>query len=281
MSDEKRMRVLRSPGRERTVVDVGSGAARVAIGGAAFVVVAGPCAVESADQLAIAADAVVSAGASALRGGAFKPRTSPYAFRGLGGEALALLGAAGARHRRPVVSEVMSSEQIPLMLPHVDVFQVGARNMQNFDLLHALGKIDRPVLLKRGIAATVDEWLLAAEHVADAGNEQIILCERGVRTGTDATRYTLDLGAVLVAKERTHLPVLVDPSHAMGRRDFVIQMALAAAVVGADGILVEVHPDPANAKSDGPQALTPAMFHELMKRVRAVLAAEGRSVLEV
>jgi len=262
----------------QTQVNVGHG---VVVGGPGFVVIAGPCAIEDQELLDTVADAVVESGAHAVRGGAFKPRTSPYAFRGLGVEAAALLGEAGRRLRRPVFSEVMSAEQIPMLLPHVDVLQVGARNMQNYDLLHALGRCGRPVLLKRGIAATVDEWLLAAEHVVDAGNPDVILCERGVRTGTDSTRYTLDLAAVLVAKERSHLPVVVDPSHAMGRRSLVTAMALAAAVAGADGLLVEVHADPARARSDGPQALTPPMFSDLMRRLRAVLVADGRHLLEL
>jgi 3-deoxy-7-phosphoheptulonate synthase len=270
MTDQALRRVRRSDSQRRPVrvgdLEIGNG----------FVVVAGPCAVEDVDSLAVVVAAVVAAGAHALRGGAFKPRTSPYSFRGLGGEGAAMLGEAGRRHRRPVVSEVMSADQLALLLPHVDMLQIGARNMQNFELLHAVGAADRPVLLKRGFGNTVDEWLSAAEHLLDAGAKDVVLCERGVRSGVDATRFTLDLGAVLVAKERTHLPVLVDPSHAMGRRDFVTAVALAAAVGGADGLLVEVHAEPEKAKSDGPQALTPPMFASLMQRLSAILAADGR-----
>ncbi|MDP2339820.1 MAG: 3-deoxy-7-phosphoheptulonate synthase [Deltaproteobacteria bacterium] len=266
-------RVRRLDSQQQRRVRVGD----LEIGGG-FVVVAGPCAVEDPDSLEAVVAAVVAAGAHALRGGAFKPRTSPYSFRGLGAEGAQMLGDAGRRHRRPVVSEVMSADQLPALLPHVDMLQIGARNMQNFELLHAVGASDRPVLLKRGFGNTVDEWLSAAEHLLDAGAKDVVLCERGIRSGVDATRFTLDLGAVLIAKERTHLPVLVDPSHAMGRRDFVTSAALAAAVCGADGLLVEVHADPAKAKSDGPQALTPPMFASLMTRLQALLAADGRAL---
>jgi 3-deoxy-7-phosphoheptulonate synthase len=266
-------RVLRSSADQKSRVRVGD-----LVIGEAFVVIAGPCAVEDASSLEAVAGAVVAAGAHALRGGAFKPRTSPYAFRGLGAEGARLLGDVGGRHKRPVVSEVMSSDQLPVLLPHVDMLQIGARNMQNFDLLRAVATAGRPVLLKRGFGNTVDEWLAAAEHLLDAGANDVVLCERGVRSGVDAVRFTLDIGAVLVAKERTHLPVLVDPSHATGRRDFVPSMALAAAVAGADGLIVEVHDDPARAKSDGPQALTPPMFASLMQRLAAVLAVEGKAL---
>ena len=251
----------------------------VEIGGPAFVVAAGPCAVESAAQTEAAAEVVASGGAHLLRGGAFKPRTSPYAFQGLGDAGLAILGRSGARHGLPVVAEVLETSQLASMIDRVDVLQVGARNMQNFALLRALGKVRRPVLLKRGFSATVDEWLLAAEYLLDGGNAQVILCERGIRTFETATRNTLDLASVALVKQRSHLPVLVDPSHATGLRELVIPMALAAAVAaGADGLLVEVHARPDEALCDGRQALTPELFSELMQRLPAVLHAIGRTL---
>jgi 3-deoxy-7-phosphoheptulonate synthase len=267
-------RVLRSTRPAGTRVLVGS----VEVGGPAFVVAAGPCAVESAAQLADAAAAVASSGAHLLRGGVFKPRTSPYAFQGLGEPGLALLERARARHSLGVVAEVLDTEQLAALIDHVDMLQVGARNMQNFTLLRALGKVRRPVLLKRGLAATFQEWLLAAEYLLDGGNEQVILCERGIRTFESATRNTLDLASVALAKARTHLPVMVDPSHATGNRELVIPMALAAAAAGADGLLVEVHPHPDEALCDGAQALTPELFEELMRRLTPVLSAVGRTL---
>jgi 3-deoxy-7-phosphoheptulonate synthase len=265
-------RVLRSARPSGTRVSVGP----VEIGGPGFVVVAGPCAVESAGQTEEVARAVAAAGAHLLRGGAFKPRTSPYAFQGLGEEGVTLLGRSGARHGLPVVAEVLDTSQLASMIDHVDVLQVGARNMQNFALLRALGKVRRPVLLKRGFAATVEEWLLAAEYLLDGGNSQVVLCERGIRTFETATRNTLDLASVALVKQRTHLPVLVDPSHATGLRELVIPMSLAAAAAGADGLLVEVHGEPEAALCDGRQALTPELFEELMRRLPPVLAAVGR-----
>ena len=221
---------------------------------------------------------MAAAGAHLLRGGAFKPRTSPYAFQGLGEEGVAVLGRSGGRHGLPVVAEVLDTAQLASMIDHVDVLQVGARNMQNFALLRALGKVRRPVLLKRGFAATVEEWLLAAEYLLDGGNSQVVLCERGIRTFETATRNTLDLASVALVKQRTHLPVLVDPSHATGLRELVIPMSLAAAAAGADGLLVEVHGSPEAALCDGRQALTPALFEELMRRLPPVLAAVGRTL---
>jgi 3-deoxy-7-phosphoheptulonate synthase len=267
-------RVLRSNRPAGTRVTVGS----VEIGGPAFVVAAGPCAVETAAQVSEAAAAVASAGAHLLRGGVFKPRTSPYAFQGLGEPGLQLLERARTRHGLGLVAEVLDTEQLAALIDHVDMLQVGARNMQNFTLLRALGKVRRPVLLKRGLAATFHEWLLAAEYLLDGGNDQVVLCERGIRTFETATRNTLDLASVALAKVRTHLPVLVDPSHATGRRELVIPMALAAAAAGADGLLVEVHPRPEEALCDGVQALTPEMFAELMRRLPAVLGAVGRTL---
>jgi len=265
-------RVLRSARPGGTRLGVGP----VEIGGPAFVVAAGPCAVESAAQTEGTAEVVARAGAHLLRGGVFKPRTSPYAFQGLGEPGLSILARSGVRHGLPVVAEVLETSQLASMIDHVDVLQVGARNMQNFALLRALGNVRRPVLLKRGFAATVDEWLLAAEYLLEGGNTQVILCERGIRTFETATRNTLDLASVALVKQRSHLPVLVDPSHATGLRELVIPMALAAAASGADGLLVEVHTSPDQALCDGRQALTPELFVDLMQRLPAVLQAVGR-----
>jgi 3-deoxy-7-phosphoheptulonate synthase len=248
----------------------------IEVGGPAFVVMAGPCAVEGQEQTELAASAVRHAGAHVLRGGVFKPRTSPYSFQGMGEPGLRLLVDAGRKHGMPIISEVMDASQLPLMAEWVDVLQVGARNMQNFSLLRALSRIRRPVLLKRGMSATVQEWLLAAEYLLDGGNEQVILCERGVRTFETDLRNTLDLSAVALAKARSHLPVIVDPSHATGDMNLVTPMSLAAAAAGADGLLIEVHPWPEKALCDGHQALTPERFSDLMLRLPAVLGAVGR-----
>jgi 3-deoxy-7-phosphoheptulonate synthase len=253
-------------------------AADLHVGTGDFVVIAGPCAVESVEQVEKAAASVRAAGAHALRGGVFKPRTSPYSFQGMGEPGLKILSDAAKRHRLPIVSEVMDGAQLPLMLDYVDVLQVGARNMQNFSLLRAVSKVDRPVLLKRGLAATLEEWLLAAEYILDGGNSQVILCERGIRTFEPALRNTLDLGGVAWMKQRCKLPVLVDPSHATGDRALVTPMVLAAAAAGADGVLVEVHPTPEHALCDGHQALTPDMFLEMMKTLPAVLKAVGKTL---
>jgi 3-deoxy-7-phosphoheptulonate synthase len=246
---------------------------RVEVGGRPFVVMAGPCAVESGAQIEEAADAVAAAGCPVLRGGAFKPRTSPYSFQGLGEQGVRLLLAAARRRGLEVVTEVMDPAELPA-LEGVALLQVGARNMQNFALLKALSRERRPVLLKRAPSATVDEWLLAAEYLLAGGNGQVILCERGIRTFETATRNTLDLSAVVLAKQRTHLPVIVDPSHATGRRELVVPLSLAAAAAGADGLLVEVHPRPDEALCDGSQALLPADLAELMRRLPSVL--QGR-----
>ena len=248
----------------------------VEIGGPGFVVIAGPCAVEGVEQTDAAASAVRAAGAHLLRGGVFKPRTSPYSFQGMGEPGLRVLAQVGRRQHLPVVAEVLDAAQIPLMLEYVDVLQVGARNMQNFALLRALSHVDRPVLLKRGLSATVEEWLLAAEYLLDGGNRRVVLCERGIRTFETATRNTLDLSAVAWVKARSHLPVIVDPSHATGDRELVIPMSLAAAAAGADGLLVEVHPRPEEALCDGAQSLTPEMFRTLMGALPGVLRAVGR-----
>jgi 3-deoxy-7-phosphoheptulonate synthase len=236
----------------------------VDVGGNDFVVVAGPCSVESRDQVIETAQAVRTRGAVLLRGGAFKPRTSPYAFQGLGWDGVELLAEAGRITGLPTVSEVMSVDQVERMARSVDVLQIGARNMQNFDLLKAVGKTTTPVLLKRGLSASLDELLAAAEYILSEGNPQVILCERGIRTFETATRNTLDLSAVPVLRERTHLPVLVDPSHGVGVRRWIRPLARAAKAVGAHGILVEVHPNPPEAKSDAEQALTFDDFEQIM-----------------
>ena len=255
-------------GKKHTAVSVGT----TAVGGGSFSVVAGPCAVESREQIFSAAARVKAAGADLLRGGAFKPRTSPYSFQGLGKEALEWLLEAGRSVGLPVVSELMDIGHLELFAD-VDVIQVGARNMQNFELLRELGHTDKPILLKRGLANTLQELLSSAEYIMAGGNDRIILCERGIRTFETATRNTLDLSAVAVLRTETHLPVIVDPSHATGHAALVPPMALAAAAAGADGVMVEVHPDPANALCDGAQALTPTEFAALMPRLRAVRAA--------
>ncbi|MGE5765314.1 MAG: bifunctional 3-deoxy-7-phosphoheptulonate synthase/chorismate mutase [Mycobacterium leprae] len=262
-------RLVERAGRgEDTLVRVGD----VLVGGSGFVVIAGPCSVESVEQVTAAARAVKDLGAHALRGGVFKPRTSPYAFQGLGWQGLDLLAAAGRAVGLPIVTEVMAVEQVRRMAKVADVLQVGARNMQNFDLLRELGKVDRPVLLKRGLSSTIDEWLAAAEYVLAQGNQQVILCERGIRTFESATRNTLDLSAVAVLRERTHLPVIVDPSHGTGNRRYVAPMAWAARAVGAHGLLVEVHPDPDRALSDADQSLDVPGFAALMAGLARVLA---------
>jgi chorismate mutase/prephenate dehydratase len=249
-----------------TQVRVGS----ALVGGGDFVIIAGPCSVESRDQVIATAETVRALGAVMLRGGAFKPRTSPYAFQGLGWDGVALLAEAGRVTGLPTVSEVMSVDQVERMARSVDVLQIGARNMQNFDLLKAVGRTTKPVLLKRGLSATLDELLAAAEYVLSEGNPHVILCERGVRTFETATRNTLDLSAVPVLRERTHLPVIVDPSHGVGVRRWIRPLARAAKAVGADGMIVEVHPNPAEAKSDAEQALTFADFEEIVGELEEI-----------
>jgi 3-deoxy-7-phosphoheptulonate synthase len=247
------------------------------IGGEEIVVMAGPCAVESREGILEAARVVAGAGARLLRGGAFKPRTSPYSFQGLGERGLELLAEARSATGLRVVTEVVTPEDVPLVSEHADVLQVGSRNMQNFRLLSAVGEQPRPVLLKRGLMATIEELLLAAEYVVSSGNPRVILCERGIRTFETATRNTLDLAAVPVLRERTHLPVIVDPSHAAGRRELVPALALAGIAAGADGLIVEVHPRPEEAMSDGRQSLTPDAFVALMASVASVARAVGRA----
>ena len=251
-----------------------------AIGDGAVHAIAGPCSVEGRAMLLETAVAVKEAGAVALRGGAFKPRTSPYSFRGLGAQALEMLAAVRAETGLPVVTEVLDTRHVALVAEHADCLQVGARNMQNFALLTEVGESGKPVLLKRGLAATLEDLLLAAEYVLARGNSQVILCERGIRTFERALRNTLDIGAVPYLKQETHLPVIVDPSHAAGRRDLVPALALAAVAAGADGLLIEVHPDPDRARSDGDQSLTLDAFADLMEKVRDVAAAVGRRPVE-
>jgi 3-deoxy-7-phosphoheptulonate synthase len=258
---------------ENTIIKVKG----IEIGGKAVHVAAGPCAVESKEQLMECAHRVKEAGATLLRGGAFKPRTSPYTFQGLEEKALQLLAEAGAETGLLVVSEVMDTHTLELAKDYVDIFQVGARNMQNFRLLRELGKSDKPVLLKRGPSATIEEWILAAEYILSGGNYNVILCERGIRTFETYTRNTLDLNAVPAAKNLSHLPVMVDPSHGTGRWKLVMPMAKAALAAGSDGLLIEVHPNPAEALSDGPQSLTPDNFAILMRELGQLAPALGRN----
>ncbi len=262
---------------ERSVVRVGRTGASVAFGPGTFAFVAGPCAVESREQTAEAAEMARAAGAQVLRGGAFKPRTSPYAFQGLGVRGLEILAEVGAALDMPVVTEVVDAADVPVVAAHADMLQVGTRNMQNFGLLQAVGAAGRPVLLKRGMQATVEEWLMAAEYVAQRGCLDVVLCERGIRTFETSTRNTLDLSAVPVAQASSHLPVIVDPSHASGRRDLIVPLSRAAIAVGADGIMVDVHPQPEEARCDGPQALVGADLRLLAQAVRQLPPLLGRS----
>ncbi|MGH7600316.1 MAG: 3-deoxy-7-phosphoheptulonate synthase [bacterium] len=250
----------------------------VEIGGKTVVVMAGPCSVETPEQVEKIAAAVKKAGAQILRGGAFKPRTSPYSFQGLGEPGLKILRRTADKEGLLVVSEVMEIAQVPLVAEYVDILQVGARNMQNFNLLRELGKIRKPVLLKRGLAATIEELLMAAEYLMAGGNYQVILCERGIRTFENATRNTLDISAIPVVKKLSHLPIVVDPSHGTGRRDKVAPMARAAVAAGADGLIIEVHHDPDNALSDGAQSLLPEQFAALMKELNLIARVIGKKV---
>ncbi|MGA2475818.1 MAG: 3-deoxy-7-phosphoheptulonate synthase [Terriglobia bacterium] len=260
---------------EGSVIQLGKG---VAVGGEQVVMMAGPCSVESAEQIETIAALVAKEGVRVLRGGAFKPRTSPYSFQGLGKIGLQLMRAAADRHDLLVVSEVMDHTQIPLMMECVDMLQVGARNMQNYNLLKEVGKVSKPVLLKRGISATLEELLLSAEYIMAGGNYDVILCERGIRTFESYTRNTLDISAIPVIKKLSHLPIIVDPSHGTGRRDKVPPMARAAVAAGGDGLLIEVHDDPEKALSDGAQSLYPEQFEQLMKELRMIAPAVGRTI---
>ncbi len=263
---------------EPTVVRVGGRVANAAFGGRAITVIAGPCSVENRAMLVATANAVRAAGAMMLRGGAFKPRSSPYAFQGLGVDALKMLVEVRAETGLPVVTEVMDTRQVDLVAEHADMLQVGARNMQNFALLAELGRVRRPVLLKRGLSATIKELLMAAEYIMANGNHDVVLCERGIRTYETATRNTLDIAAIPVLKRETHLPVIVDPSHAGGDADLVDPLAFAAIAAGADGLIVEVHPDPECALSDGDQSLAPPAFERMMRRLDAFATAAGREL---
>jgi 3-deoxy-7-phosphoheptulonate synthase len=268
--------VARSFRPEGTVVKFPHG---VTIGGDEVVLMAGPCSVESRDQLFAVAESVARSGARFLRGGAFKPRSSPYTFQGLGEEALKLLREAADKFHMLVVSEVMEISQIPLMLPYVDLLQVGARNMQNFNLLRELGKVRKPVLLKRGIAATIEELLLSAEYLLAGGNYNVIVCERGIRTFETYTRNTLDISAIPIVKKLSHLPIVADPSHGTGRRDKVSPMGRAAIAAGADGLLIEVHNCPDKALSDGAQSLYPEQFAQLVGELKVIAPAVGRRLV--
>jgi 3-deoxy-7-phosphoheptulonate synthase len=248
------------------------------IGGDEVVVMAGPCSAESEDQVEASAAAVKKAGAKVLRGGAFKPRSSPYSFQGLGEEGLRMLRSAADRHNLKLVSEVMDVSQIELVARYAHILQVGARNMQNFSLLRELGRVRTPIMLKRGISATIEEWLLSAEYILSGGNTSVMLCERGIRTFESYTRNTLDISAIPVVQQLSHLPVIVDPSHGTGRRDKVTPMARAAVAAGADGLIIEVHCDPDHARSDGAQSLFPAQFDRLMAELRIIAPAIGRSI---
>ena len=259
---------------EDTIVDVGG----VLVGGQEVIAMAGPCSVESAEQVGAVARSVAASGARVLRGGAFKPRSSPYSFQGYGEEALKWMRAAADANGMAVISEVMDPRQIEMMMRYVDCLQVGTRNMQNFDLLKELGRVRRPVLLKRGLSATIEEWLLSAEYILAGGNGQVILCERGIRTFETYTRNTLDISAIPVVKKRSHLPIVVDPSHGTGRREKVIPMARAAVAAGADGLIIEVHNNPEKALSDGPQSLYPDQFDRLMGELRIIAPVLGRTV---
>jgi 3-deoxy-7-phosphoheptulonate synthase len=256
-----------------TVVRVGN----VEIGGAPVVMMAGPCSVENREQIERSAELVARAGAVVIRGGAFKPRSSPYAFQGLGEEGLKMLREAADRNGLLTISEVMDQTQIPLVAQYADILQVGARNMQNFNLLRELGKLRQPVLLKRGPSATIEELLLSAEYIMAGGNYDVILCERGIRTFETYTRNTMDISAIPVVKKLSHLPIVADPSHGTGRRDMVAPMARASVAAGADGLLIEVHPDPDHALSDGAQSLRPEQFQELMAQLRKIAPAVGRT----
>jgi 3-deoxy-7-phosphoheptulonate synthase len=260
--------------REGSIFDIGG----VKIGGPEVIVMAGPCAVESEEQIFKIAKLVKDAGAKILRGGAFKPRSSPYSFQGLGEDGLKLLRAAANEFQLKVITEVMDKSQIDLVEKYADILQIGARNMQNYTFLKDLGKASKPVMLKRGLAATIDEWLMSAEYILSGGNQQVILCERGIRTFETATRNTMDISAIPVIKKKSHLPIVADPSHGIGIRDKVIPMARAAVAAGADGIIVEVHHDPDHALSDGAHSLYPNQFSQMMKEIRMIAQAIERFI---
>lgn len=260
---------------ETTVINVKG----VTIGGNKLVVMAGPCSVEGKDQLMETARAVKAAGATILRGGAFKPRTSPYSFQGMAEEGLILLQEVSNETGLPIVTEVMNPREVDLVYKYTDIIQIGARNVQNFSLLKEVGRLDKPILLKRGLATTIEEWLMSAEYILSEGNSEVILCERGIRTFETATRNTLDLSAIPVVKEKTHLPVIADPSHGVGYWQYVSSMAKASVAAGADGLMIEVHWKPEEAFSDGPQSLKPNKFAKLMEELQPVALAVGRTMI--
>jgi 3-deoxy-7-phosphoheptulonate synthase len=250
----------------------------VEIGGNEIVVIAGPCSIENEDQINLLAEVVVKEGGKILRGGAFKPRTSPYSFQGLGEKGLKMMRKAADKNNLLIITEVMQIEHISLIEQYTDIFQVGARNMQNFPLLSELGKVSKPVMLKRGLAATIEEWLMSAEYILSKGNKEVFLCERGIRTFETYSRNTFDLSAIPVVHKKSHLPIAADPSHATGYRDQVVPMARAAVAAGADAIMVEIHHDPDNALSDGPQSLLPDQYGKMMKELKTIAKAIGRSI---
>lgn len=267
-------KVNRKFNAEDTVIDVNG----VKIGGENVVVMGGPCSIESREQLEIIAAAVKESGATILRGGAFKPRTSPYSYQGMGVEGLKLLKEIGNKYGMPVISELMSADYIDEFCEYVDIIQIGARNMQNFSLLKQLGKIDKPILLKRGFSNTIEEWLMSAEYIMAGGNNKVILCERGIRTFEPYTRNTLDISTVPIVKKLSHLPVVIDPSHAAGKWDLVESLSLASIAAGADGLIIEVHHEPENAMSDGAQSLKPKKFNELMRRSKIIAEAMNKGL---
>ncbi len=265
--------VIKNRGNNKKIIDLGDG---VRIGGKEFAIVSGPCAVESREQIELVADVLSGMGVKILRGGAFKPRTSPYTFQGLGLEGLKMLKNAGQMHNMKVVSEIMDPRDIDLAYDYVDIFQIGSRNMQNYTLLKEVGKFDKPVLLKRGMAATIEEWLMAAEYIATEGNDSIILCERGIRTFERYTRNTLDLAAVPIIKELTNLPIIVDPSHGTGRKELIRPVTRAAVAIGADGVLIEVHPNPCEALSDGEQSLNFEEIKNVLIDIEAIRSCTSK-----
>ena len=258
-----------------SVIDIGRG---VSIGGKKLAVIAGPCSVESQEQVSAIAQSVKASGAAAMRGGAYKPRTSPYSFQGRGMDGIRMLLEAREQTDMPIVTELMSADQLPIFEECVDVIQIGARNMQNFDLLKKVGRSHKPILLKRGLSSTVEEWLMSAEYIMSEGNNNVILCERGIRTFETYTRNTLDLSAVQAVKKLSHLPVVVDPSHACGKAWMVERMSMAAVAAGCDGLIIEVHNDPAHALCDGAQSITPQQFADLMPKLRAIAQCVGREL---
>ena len=259
---------------EDTIVDIKG----VKIGGKKIVMMAGPCSIENEGQICRIADEVVKAGADMIRGGAYKPRTSPYAFQGLGTEGILAMETAGKNNHVPIVTELMSAEHLDEFVEHVDMIQIGARNMQNFDLLKAVGKTQVPVLLKRGLSATIEEWIMAAEYIMSEGNMNVVFCERGIRTFENFTRNTLDLSVIPIIKERTHLPIVIDPSHAAGDWRLIESLSLASIAAGADGLIIEVHDDPENAWSDGQQSLKPERYAQLVQKGRKIAEVIGRTI---